>query len=63
MATSLNFGVFNSNEEDFQSYAERMEQYFVVANINQEKERVATMISMMGSKSYAKLKDLCAPTS
>ena len=55
MATSLNFGVFNSNE-DFQSY-------FVVTNINQEKERVATMISMMGSKSYAKLNDFCAPTS
>ncbi len=63
MAASLNFGTFNSSEEDFKSYSERMEQYFVVANITQEKDRVATMISMMGSRSYAKLKDLCAPTS
>ena len=63
MATaSVKFENYCPEEEDFETYCERLEQYFIVANITEKKIKVATLLSNMGSKLYSTLKDLAAPT-
>ena len=61
MAKSVQFENFDPEEEDFESYCDRMDQYFVITDIKEEKAKTATLISMIGAKSYSLLKDLSAP--
>ena len=51
---------FNEKEEDWSSYVERIEQYFVANDIKNEK-KVAVLISAMGPSTYGLLKNLTAP--
>ena len=77
MALSLlgSLGEFDSTTELFTSYLERLESFFVANDIGQyatdasdaiknaaDKKRVAVLISIMGRKSYATLRDLCMPS-
>lgn len=51
---------FDSAKEDWQSYIERVEVYFV-ANDVQDDKRVATLLSLMGATTYHLLHNLLAP--
>ncbi|XP_038064022.1 uncharacterized protein K02A2.6-like [Patiria miniata] len=51
---------YNSDEEDWPTYVERLEQYFEANNIANER-KVSALISLIGSKTYTLLKNLTAP--
>ena len=53
-------GEFDSGIEDWTSYTERLEQYFVANNEGEDKQR-ATLLSVCGSQTYLLLKSLLAP--
>ena len=56
------FDKFDPDVEDFECYQDRLEQYLFVSEINEEEDRIATLISVVGTKCYRQLKDLAAPT-
>ena len=51
---------FNSDEESWTNYADRLEQYFAFKAVEAEK-KVSAILYLMGSKTYNLLKDLVAP--
>ena len=51
---------FNPDEEGIQAYLERVELYFI-ANDVAEDRRVPAFLSVIGSKTYALLRDLLGP--
>lgn len=51
---------FDSANEDWESYIERVELYFTANDVEDEK-KVATLISLMGAKTYHLLRNLLAP--
>ena len=51
---------FQLGEDDWEQYAERLEQYFE-ANGIEDGKRVSVLITVMGAKAYALLSDLVAP--
>ena len=48
---------FNSDEESWESYIERLEQYFVLHGTAYDK-KISTLLIFMGPKTYQLLKDL-----
>ena len=60
--SAIIFDKFDSNVEDFECYQDRLEQYLIVSGINEEADKVAMLISVVGTKCYRQLKDLAAPT-
>ena len=54
------FAEFDEAKEDWLSYAERMEQYFIANEIKEEKRR-AFLPSVCGPSLYQLIKDLVAP--
>ena len=42
-------------------YAERMEQFFVANGIEEDSKKVATLLTVIGDKAYALLRNLVAP--
>ncbi|XP_058458648.1 uncharacterized protein LOC131435120 [Malaya genurostris] len=52
---------FNSTFDDWDVYYERLEQYFEVNDVPEEK-RSAFLISVIGANAYKSLRDLCHPT-
>ena len=48
------------NTETWNSYQERLEQYFIVNGINDEK-KVAGLLTLLGEKSYGLLRSLTSP--
>ena len=76
MATALigSLGAYEPSSETFTAYLERVEQFYIANNIGicagdateavkkaADKKKVAVMISLMGSKTYNTLRDLCSP--
>ena len=62
MATAV-FGQmerFNSDNEGIQPYLERVELYFVANEVGEDR-RVPVFLSVIGSKTYALLRDLLSP--
>lgn len=53
---------YNENE-DWKNYQDRLEQYFIVNNIMEPRRRVATLITVIGTKGYGVLANLCDPES
>ena len=53
-------GEFDSNIETWESYTERLTQYFIANEIGDEK-KIACFLTIIGPKTYALLKNLCAP--
>ena len=51
---------FNSDEESWESYIERLEQYFVLHGTANDK-KVSVLLTFMGPKTYQLLKDLLSP--
>ena len=51
---------FDEKKEDWSSYVERLEQYFVANDIKNQM-KVAVLISAMGPSTYGLLKNLTAP--
>ncbi|KAJ8909627.1 hypothetical protein NQ315_007335 [Exocentrus adspersus] len=60
MAASNKFDEF-SGDQDWQIYAERLEQYFVANKIEDDKLQVATLLSVVGVETYKLLRNLCHP--
>ena len=60
MATVGRIEEFNPEKERISAYLERVELFFV-ANDVEDGKQVATLLSMIGSKTYALLSDLLAP--
>ncbi|RWR99571.1 uncharacterized protein B4U79_11743, partial [Dinothrombium tinctorium] len=63
MASMTVMDKFDEANEDWSSYCERMEQYFVVNKITEEKMKLAALITAMGPGPYQLLKDLLYPVS
>ena len=51
---------FDQGVESWESYSERLDQFFV-ANDIKENNQVATLLSLVGPRTYDLLKNLCAP--
>jgi hypothetical protein len=51
---------FDEANEEWGTYCERVEQYFL-ANENEEDKQVPAILSLMGSKTYGLLRSLCSP--
>ena len=51
---------FDEANDDWNAYVERMEQYFIANEIDEDKQ-VAVMLSLMGNKTYGLLRNLAAP--
>ena len=67
-------GAFDPSLETFTAYVERLEQFYIANDIRQcaadakeavkkaaDKKKVAVIISVIGSKTYNTLRDLCSP--
>ena len=52
---------FNPQTEDFEAYAERLEQYLLVNDVSDKKKQVEFFLSVVGSSTYQVLRDLLAP--
>ena len=61
IATIGQMGEFKPDEEGISAYLERL-QLFFVANSVEEGKQVAVLLSVIGAKTYALLRDLLAPT-
>ena len=51
---------FDDGFEDWPTYVERVEQYFVANNVADDK-RVASLLSLIGSRTYGLLRSLTTP--
>lgn len=56
------FYEFNSDVDDWGIYSERLEQHFVVNQVNDEKIKVAVLLSSISQGTFKLLKDLSYPT-
>ena len=66
MATAFGKGEdlnFDENEESFEAYLERIEQFFVANNLKIDDDRArAVFLTVVGKKNHTLLMDLCAPS-
>ena len=53
-------GPFDPQSEDWPSYSERLEQYFIINNIGNEM-KVPALLSLIGGETYKLLRKLTAP--
>ena len=53
-------GPFDIQRDNWASYKERLEQFFIANNVDDVK-RVAVLLSVIGAKSYELLRSLTAP--
>lgn len=51
---------FNPDSEDFRLYVDRLENWFLANSVTEEK-KVSVFLSMIGSKAYLVLNNLCMP--
>ena len=61
MATVGHIEAFNPENERISAYLERVQLFFVANGVKEDKQ-VATLLSVIGGKTYALLSDLLAPT-
>ena len=61
MATVGHIEEFNSDTEQISMYLEQVELYFIANRVVEEKQ-VATLLSVIGGKTYALMSGLLAPT-
>ena len=62
MATSIvgAIGSFDPSSTQWTSYIEQMEEFFLANKIEENRTKVAVLISTVGSQTYELLKDLCS---
>ncbi len=56
------FENFNPDDEDFECYQDRFEQFLLVSGVTEEKDMVASLIASIGGKCYRQLRDIVTPT-
>ena len=54
-------GPFNSSAEDWTSYSERLQQYFIANDVNDDSKQRAILLSNCGPQTYQLLKSLLTP--
>lgn len=54
-------GPFESSAEDWTSYTERLQQYFIANEVDSEDKKRALLLSNFGPQTYQLLKNLMAP--
>ncbi|GFW26713.1 uncharacterized protein K02A2.6 [Trichonephila clavipes] len=59
-SSNINFESYDASVEDWSSYVERLESYFVV-NGFEDKMKVPAILSLMGATTYKLLKNLATP--
>ena len=52
MATHRRIGEFNSQQEDWMSYSERLQKYFTANEIESADKKKAILLSVVGAKIY-----------
>ena len=62
MAVHGQLSAFNSTEDDWQSYTERLEFYFTANNIEDAEKRRAILLSVCGAATYKRIKSLISPS-
>ena len=61
MSNFGNIGEFRAEEEQFSSYTERIEAYFIANDIKEEAKKKSIFITSIGPKTYKLLRDLILP--
>ena len=61
MATHGQIGEFNSQREDWMSYSERLEEYFIANDIKSAEKKKAILLSVVGADAYQLIRSLIAP--
>ena len=61
MATHGQIGEFNSQREDWMSYSERLEEYFLANYIKSAEKKKAILLSVVGAHTYQLMRSLIAP--
>ena len=61
MSNFGNIGEFRAEEEQFSSYTERIEAYFIANDIKEEAKKKSIFITSIGPKTYKLLRDLVLP--
>ena len=62
MATDGRFGEFNSQREDWTSYTERLQEYFIANEIEENaKKKAVLLLSIVGAETYQLMRNLTAP--
>ncbi|KAF8789687.1 hypothetical protein HNY73_007608 [Argiope bruennichi] len=59
-SSNISFESYDASVEDWSSYVERLESYFVVNGI-EDKMKVPAILSLMGATTYKLLKNLATP--
>ena len=60
MTTVRKVESFDDTKENWETYVERVEQFFLANNIDDD-HKVPTLLSLIGGKTYTLLRDLLAP--
>jgi hypothetical protein len=58
--STINFGEFQADKEDWASYTERLSHYFVANDIHEDKHK-AVLLSICGAETYQLIRNLLAP--
>ena len=61
MATHSTVGEFTADQEDWQAYVERLQQYFAANDVDDAAKQRAILLSSVGSSTYRLLRNLMAP--
>ncbi len=61
MATHGSLGEFNDAIEDWASYSERLEMYFVANDVTNAQKKRAILLSACGASTYKLVRSLVAP--
>ena len=61
MATHGSIGEFKNAQEDWQSYIERLQQYFVANDVKTAEKQRAILLSAVGGPTYQLIRNLLAP--
>ena len=62
MATHGTIGEFQNAQESWQSYVERLQQYFVANDVRTAEKQRAVLLSAVGGQTYQLIRNLLAPT-
>ncbi|UYV64475.1 K02A2.6-like [Cordylochernes scorpioides] len=60
IGTNYQFKEYNEETETFETFYERLEQFLILEEAGDEKKK-AYLLTLMGSKTYGVLKNLCSP--
>ncbi|KAJ8914044.1 hypothetical protein NQ315_017563 [Exocentrus adspersus] len=55
------FGPFNPETDDWTIYSEQLEQWFIATKTNEPKEKIACLLSVIGTQTYTLLRNLTFP--